>query len=174
MKRHPLANLAKAAVSTYIRDNIIIGPPVGLPQRYLIEKAGTFVTIAQNNNLRGCIGTYLPTKENIAQEVIHNAISAATGDPRFGKITREELPSLEYEVYILEKPTQVQNISELNPKIYGIIVIGSDSGRSGLLLPGLKGINDVKQQLSIASDKAGIDLEKETVAIYKFKSEKYR
>jgi len=97
---HPLVKLAKQAVESYIQEGKIITPPADLPLEYLQKKAAVFVSLHQNNELRGCIGTYLPTKENIAQEVIANAIAAASEDPRFNPITKEDLPNLKYEVYI--------------------------------------------------------------------------
>jgi len=56
------------------------------------EQAGVFVSIhKKNGDLRGCIGTFEPQEKNIAAEVINNAVSAATHDPRFHPITPEEL-----------------------------------------------------------------------------------
>ena len=119
---NPYVELTKQAVETYIKEGKIISPPLGLPSEILNIKSGTFVTVKKNNELRGCIGTYLPTRENIAQEIIHNAVAAATEDYRFGPIQKEELPSLSYTVYILDLPELVKDIKELDPKIYGIIV----------------------------------------------------
>lgn len=184
-----LVELAKIAVEKYIKERKIISLPPDVDQRYLKEKAGTFVTIEKNGKLRGCIGTYLPTKENVAKETISNAIVAATEDYRFGPISKEELPSLSYTVYILSKPERVKDIKELNPKKYGIIVkttpITSPNGtdvvfngriplKSGLLLPGLKGIDTPKQQISIACQKGGIDPRREKIIIYRFTVEKYQ
>jgi len=88
---HSLVLLAKKAVENYIKKGKVIDPPADLPEEFLKQRAGTFVTIEKNNQLRGCIGTYLPTKENIAQEVISNAIAAATKDDRFDPVQEEEL-----------------------------------------------------------------------------------
>ena len=99
-----LPQLAKLALETYIKEGKVILPPPGLPERFLQEKRGTFVTLEKKGQLRGCIGTYLPTKENIALEVISNAIAAGTKDWRFGPVKEEELPFLSYTVYILQKP----------------------------------------------------------------------
>ncbi len=168
---HPLVDLAKKAVENYVKNGKVIEPPAGLPEECLKKKAGTFVTIEKNNDLRGCIGTYLPTEENIAQEVISNAIAAATRDDRFGPIQKEELPLLSYTVYVLNKPEIVKDLKELNPKKYGVIV---QSGfKSGLLLPDLEGVNTIKEQLFIACQKAGIDPTVEPVTVYKFSTKKY-
>lgn len=181
---HSLVSLAKKAVETYIKEEKIISVPENFPQEFLNKKAGTFVTIEKNGELRGCIGTYLPTKENIAKEVISNAIAAATEDDRFDPVKKEELPDLAYTVYILNEPQPVKNLKDpkkfseenfrragLDPQKYGIIV---QSGfKSGLLLPDLEGVDTMEKQFFIACQKAGIDPTHEPVAVYKFTAKKY-
>jgi AmmeMemoRadiSam system protein A len=165
-------SLAKSAVENYVKEGKVISLPAALPKELLTRRAGTFVTIEKNDKLRGCIGTYLPTKENIAKEVISNAIAAATKDDRFGPVQKEELPKLSYAVYILSEPELVKNVKELNPKKFGIIV---QSGfKSGLLLPDLEGVDTIEQQISIACQKGGIDPTSEPIAIYKFTAKKYQ
>lgn len=169
---HSLVLLAKKAVENYIKKGKVIDPPADLPEEFLKQRAGTFVTIEKNNQLRGCIGTYLPTKENIAQEVISNAIAAATKDDRFDPVQEEELSLLSYTVYVLNKPEIIKDLKELDPQKYGIIV---QSGfKSGLLLPDLEGVNTSEEQLFIACQKAGIDPTREPITIYKFTTEKYQ
>jgi len=182
-----LVELVKKTVETYINEGKIISPPDDLPKEFLKRKAGTFVTIEKNGNLRGCIGTYLPTRKHIAEEIIYNSIAAATEDYRFGPVENEELPYLSYTVYILNEPELVKDIKELDPKKYGIIVKTvpiSSSGdvvfdghfvaKTGLLLPDLEGIDTIEQQISIACQKGGIDPAREKILIYKFTVEKYR
>ncbi|MDI6591785.1 MAG: AmmeMemoRadiSam system protein A [Patescibacteria group bacterium] len=186
---HPYVELAKKAVETYIKKGEIISFLDKLPKEAFEKKAGTFVTIEKNGELRGCIGTYLPTKENIGKEIIYNAIAAATEDYRFGPIQKEELSSLSYTVYILSKPELVKDIKELDPKKYGIIVktvpITYSNGtdvvfnshfvpKSGLLLPDLEGVDTIEKQISIACQKGGIDPTREKILIYKFTAEKYQ
>jgi len=163
----PYVLLAKSAVESYVRDKKIIKPAKNFPAK----KSGVFVTIENRGKLRGCIGTYLPTRESITQEIIHNAIAAATEDYRFGPIQKEELPELFYTVYILSEPELVKNIAELDPKKYGIIV--KTGAKSGLLLPNLERIDTIEQQISLACQKARINPENETIIIYKFTAEKY-
>jgi len=175
---HPLVKLAKLAVEEYIGEEKIISPPRDFPSEFLIKKSGTFVTIEKDKKLRGCIGTYLPTQDNIAEEVIQNAISAATKDPRFFPITKEELPELSYVVYILHPPELVNDISKLDPKKYGVIVKTipkeGEMQKSALLLPDLEGVETVEDQLSIACQKGGIDPATEEMVIYRFKVNKYQ
>lgn len=124
----------------------------------------------ETEELRGCIGTYLPAQPDIAQEIIHNAIEAATQDPRFPPITPDELSSLTYSVDILSKP-QLTTKNGLDPKRYGVIVQARD-GRRGLLLPDLEGVEAVEQQISICRQKAGIT-ENESVTLYRFTVERH-
>lgn len=179
--------LAKSAVENYIKEKKIILPSKNLPKEFFTKKSGVFVTIEKESQLRGCIGTYLPTKENIAKEIISNAIAAATEDYRFGLIQKEEFSELSYTVYILNKPELIKDIKELNPKKYGIIVKtmpisypetdvmfnGHAAPKSGLLLPDLEGIDTSEKQISIACQKAGIEPGREKIIIYKFTVEKY-
>lgn len=185
---HPLVNLAKNSVEAFVKKGIIISPPEDLPEEFLEIKSGTFVTIERENQLRGCIGTYLPTRNNIAEEVIYNAIAAAREDYRFAQVQEDELNCLSYTVYILSKPELVKNIFKLNPKEEGIIVRNTPIApeesevifdgvivyKCGLLLPDLEGVNTVEKQISIACQKAGIDPQKEKIIIYKFTVRKYK
>ncbi len=160
----PLVKLAKDAVETYVRTGRIIAPPENIPEEWKV-RAGAFVSLKKNRQLRGCIGTISPATESLAHEVIRNAIAAATEDPRFMPVTEEELPELTYSVDILSKPEKVKDLNELDPKKYGVIV--SKGLRKGLLLPDLEGVNTVAEQLSIALMKAGIR-EDEDFEVYKF------
>jgi len=199
-----LPELAKLSVETYIKEGKIIEPPADLSEEFLQKKSGVFVTIEENGKLRGCIGTYLPTKINIAEEIIHNAIAAAAEDYRFGPIHDKELNSLSYTVYILSEPKPVKNIKQLNPKKFGIIVKTTPFAypseakggeeiylldypnenvewfdchvpfKSGLLLPDLEGIDTIEKQIFIACQKGGINPAKEKIIIYKFTVEKYQ
>ncbi len=168
---HPLVRLAKKSVEAYLREKRVVSPPLDLPKEFLEKRAGTFVTIEKSGQLRGCIGTYLPTRDNIAQEVIHNAIAAASEDWRFGPVDKGELPELSYIVYVLGRPELVKSKKELDPKKYGVIV--RSGAKTGLLLPDLKGVDTVEKQISISCQKAGIDPLSENFSLYKFKAEKY-
>lgn len=121
------------------------------------SQAGAFVSLHHLGRLRGCIGTIYGTKECLGDEIIANAIQAATSDPRFPPVTMEEMERLEVKVDVLGEMETVTEGMELNVQKYGIMV---ESGyRRGLLLPALEGIGSVDQQLSIVLDKAGISRE---------------
>jgi AmmeMemoRadiSam system protein A len=164
-----VVELAKAAVEAYVRDkNVLV--PENITEE-MKEQAGVFVSIKKHGNLRGCIGTFEPTKENIAEEVVSNAISSAMADYRFSPIIASELDELTYSVDILTRPEPVKNISELDPKKYGVIV---ESGfRRGLLLPDLEGVNTVAEQIQICRVKAGIS-SGEPVTLYRFEVRRFK
>jgi AmmeMemoRadiSam system protein A len=167
---NPYCQLAKDTVEVFIKSGKKIESDKNLPEIFFTKKAGVFVSIHNKEELRGCIGTYLPTKDNITKEIISSAISACK-DSRFLPIEINELPFLSYEVYILEEPKMIENFDELNPKRYGILV--QSHGRSGLLLPDLEGVNTIEQQIEISCQKAGINPEEEKISIFKFLAKKY-
>ena len=168
---NPYIELAKIAVENYVGEGSVIEPPKSLPKEFFERKSGVFITIEKDGRLRGCIGTYLPVRDSIAEEIIYNAIAAATEDYRFGAIKKVELPRLSYTVYILQKPERVLDIAELDPKKFGIIVKAGE--KSGLLLPDLEGVNTVAEQIAICCEKGGIMLKQANVEIYKFTAEKH-
>jgi AmmeMemoRadiSam system protein A len=137
-----------------VENGTVIEIPSWVSEDMIQNKAGAFVTIKKSGKLRGCIGTILPDKENVAAEIIYNAISAGTRDPRFNPIKKEEISDLVYSVDILREPENIDSLNELDVKRYGVIV--KAGGRSGLLLPNLEGIDTVEEQVSIALEKAGI------------------
>ena len=146
--------LARKSLETYIRDGETIAVPEGLPEEMLKTRAGAFVSIHKHGKLRGCIGTIAPTTENVAQEIIRNAISASTQDPRFDPITAEELKWLEIHVDVLGEPERISSPAELDVRRYGVIV--SCGYKRGLLLPDLDGVDTPEQQISIAMKTGGI------------------
>lgn len=156
MKNDPCLKLAKQSIEHYSKTGSILEAPKDLPKEMLENCAGVFVSIhKKSGELRGCIGTFLPTRKNIAEEIIHNAVSAATEDYRFPPITLNELADLVFSVDILSKPKPVANDFPLDPKIYGLIVSNAN-GRRGLLLPDIDGVNTPEEQISICKMKAGI------------------
>jgi uncharacterized protein len=167
---HKLVELAQKSVREFIRNRKEIPQPKELTPE-MTAKAGVFVSIKKGGNLRGCIGTFMPCTENVADEIIKNAISAATQDPRFDPVTEDELNDLEYSVDVLSPPEKVSDISELDPKKYGVIVV--HGSRKGLLLPDLEGVDSVEEQLRIAKMKAWINPD-EKVEIFRFMVARYR
>ena len=164
-KCDPWVQLAWQSVESYVRSRRVIGVPDGLPAALTDTRAGAFVSIHKQGRLRGCIGTIAPTQTSLAEEIIRNAISASTRDPRFDPIRADELKWLEISVDVLGAPEDIASEAELDVKRYGVIV--SRGGRRGLLLPDLDGVDTVEQQVAIARQKAGIGPE-EAVALQRF------
>ncbi|MBQ3323125.1 MAG: AmmeMemoRadiSam system protein A [Firmicutes bacterium] len=146
--------LARASLESYILRREKMKIPEDLPEEMTRTRAGAFVSIHKDGALRGCIGTIGPTTGCVAQEIIDNAISASTRDPRFPAISPDELKYLEINVDVLGEPEDIESKEQLDPKRYGVIV--SSVGKRGLLLPDLEGIDTVEQQIEIAKQKAGI------------------
>jgi MEMO1 family protein len=151
-KGSELPTLARRAVETFIREGLILEAPADA----FDQPMACFVSIkTTEGDLRGCIGTIEPTKETLAEELIANAINAATRDPRFPPVTQKELAGLLYSVDVLSTP-EPATFEELDPATYGVIVEDGAGLRRGLLLPDLKGIETAEQQVEIAARKAGI------------------
>jgi len=146
--------LAWQSIKHYLEHGTQLPIPSGLSSE-LCGQAGVFVSLKKNGELRGCIGTFAPTRESVAAEIIANAISAAMEDPRFWPVAADELPELIISVDILSAPERVDSLTALDPKRYGVIV--KRGRRSGLLLPDLEGVDTIEDQVSIAMSKAGID-----------------
>ena len=148
--------LARLAVEAFVRDGerIELSEPV---EGILAERAGVFVTLrTRSGALRGCIGTVIPVHPTIAYEIIQNAISAATHDPRFPPVRPDELPDLSYGVDVLSPPEPIGGVEDLDPSQYGVIIETLDGRRRGLLLPRIAGINSAEEQWQAVHLKAGI------------------
>ncbi len=170
MMMDPIVALAKETVEKYVRTGKRISPPPELTPE-MKEKAGVFVSIHKKGELRGCIGTFEPQEKNVAAEVITNAISSATRDPRFPPIGPEELKDLDYSVDVLTSPEPVEDESQLDPKKYGVIV--ACGWRRGLLLPDLEGVDTADYQIDICRQKGGIGPD-EPVQLYRFEVKRYK
>lgn len=164
----PLVKLARETVEGYVKEGTIPSPKNITTE--MEGKAGVFVSIHKGDQLRGCIGTIGPTEENIACEIIQNAVSAATKDPRFPPVSPSELTELNYKVDVLTEPEEIKGIDQLDPKKYGVIV---EAGwRRGLLLPDLEGVDSIDYQIEICRAKAGIG-PSEPVKLYRFEVKRY-
>jgi AmmeMemoRadiSam system protein A/AmmeMemoRadiSam system protein B len=150
-----LPALARMAVETFV----ISGKQIPAPQNaagLLSARAACFVSIkTRTGDLRGCIGTIEPAKQTLAEEVIANALNAATRDPRFDQVSADELPHLHYSVDILSA-AEPAAFEDLDPATYGVIVEDESSSFRGLLLPDIEGVDTTTKQVEIAARKAGI------------------
>ena len=163
--------LAKETLEAYVRDRKRLNVPEWVPPELKNKRAGVFVSLKTGGMLRGCIGTIGPTCVNIAEEIINNAISAGTCDPRFPEVRPEELNELVYSVDVLGASEKIDSIKELDVKRYGVIV--TSGFRRGLLLPDLEGVDTPEQQVEIALQKAGIRV-KEPYEMERFEVVRYK
>lgn len=163
--------LARLGLETYVRTGRRAAPPDGLPTELLHTCAGAFVSLKQHGLLRGCIGTIAPTAGSLAEEILRNAVSAGTDDPRFPPVTAEELPELVYSVDVLSKAEEIGSPGELDARRYGVIV--QSGGRRGLLLPDLEGVSSAEEQIAIARQKAGIH-PSEPIRLFRFEVVRHR
>ena len=166
---NPHTELAKAAIRAYVErgevaainadGSISVNGESGAGGNIdysplLNDRAGVFVSIKKTGALRGCIGTISPIRDNLAEEIVDNAISACSRDPRFEPVTPDELCDLSISVDVLSEAEPIESIHELDVIRYGVIV--SKGRRRGLLLPNLEGVDTVEEQVRIALSKAGI------------------
>lgn len=163
--------LARNAVETFVLTDSQIKPPPRQAE-VLTGRAACFVSIkTTTGELRGCIGTVEPTCGTLAEEVIVNAIHAASRDPRFTPVSAAELPLLRYSVDVLSAP-EPTTFAELDPKHYGVIVENESGGKRGLLLPDIEGVATAAKQVEIAAGKAGIPIDK-PVRLSRFRVQRF-
>jgi len=163
-----IVQLARKAVERYVQQGKIFRPRKLTAD--MKQRAGVFVSIKKHGELRGCIGTFVPTRTNVADEIVANAISSATQDPRFMPVEPSELGDLEYSVDVLTEPEPVRSADQLDARKYGVIV---ECGyRRGLLLPDLPGVDKVEEQIEICRAKAGISAG-EPIRLYRFRVKRF-
>lgn len=162
--------LARESLTNYLINGDHMEVPSYISSEMKETKTGVFVTLKKEGTLRGCIGTIFPRTENIAEEIIRNAIEAGIHDPRFSPVEEAELKELEFSVDVLTRPEKALE-TELDPKRYGIIV--RSGVKTGLLLPDLEGVDTVKKQLEIALQKGNIS-KNENYTIEKFEVARHR
>ena len=158
--------LARQTIEAYVGERRQISIPKDLPEEMYESRAGVFVSLKEEGRLRGCIGTIAPVQKNIAEEIIANAISASTKDPRFHPVQPDELDKLVYSVDVLGTPEAITSPDELDVKRYGVIV--TKGRKRGLLLPNLDGVDTVEDQITIAKQKAGISTYDDDVQLERF------
>jgi AmmeMemoRadiSam system protein A len=165
----PHVTLALQAISAYVSAGKTVVPPAELSEE-LSGRAGVFVSLKKHGELRGCIGTIAPTQPTLAHEIVENAISAATRDPRFLPVEPDEIATLTCSVDVLFPAEPIDDVCHLDPIKYGVIV---ECGmRRGLLLPNLEGVDTVQGQIDIACRKAMIR-PGEPIRLYRFEVKRY-
>lgn len=170
MGTHPYVSLARESVGHFLNHHTKLPCPDPLSQD-LQARTGAFVSIKKKRQLRGCIGTLEPSEANLAVEIIENALKAALHDPRFSPVSVEELEDLSYSVDVLRPLEKISSTSELDPKVYGLVV--RSNSKQGVLLPDLEGVDSIEDQIRICRDKGKIAND-EPLEMYRFRVDRYR
>ena len=170
---HPLVRLAAAAIETFLSHQRIAEPPAALYAEWpeALRPAGVFVCLKRESRLRGCIGTTEPLHDTLAVEVIHNAIGAATRDPRFPAVCLSELQELDISIDVLGPSEPVPGLDALDHRRYGIVLRSGE--RRSVLLPDIEGINSVAEQIAAAREKAGLGRH-DRIELLRFEVTRYR
>lgn len=167
-----IIGLARNAVEAYVLGRRVVEPPPFPETSPLGRPSACFVCIkTRARELRGCIGTVEPERGTLAEEVVSNAVKAATRDPRFPPVASDELPSLVYSVDVLGnlEPTRFE---DLDPVTFGVVVTDQSGARRGLLLPDIESIETADQQVGVAARKAGIK-PGEPLRLYRFRTRRF-
>lgn len=164
--------LARQSIETFVLSGELMKTPENV-SGILSERCACFVSIkTRSRDLRGCIGTIEPARQTLAEEIIVNAVNAASRDPRFPPVSPDELPNLVYSVDILAAP-EAATFEGLDPEIYGVIVEDESGWCRGLLLPDIEGVDTAAKQVEIAARKAGIP-PGATLKLWRFRVVRYR
>lgn len=165
-----VTELARKSIVYFLEHKALLPLPENLPQNLLTTQAGCFVSLHKGKALRGCIGTMCACQDSLAEEIIYNAVTAANEDPRFPAVRQDEVAELDISVDVLGELEDISSPAELDPQRYGVYV--QRGRRSGVLLPRLKGVETIEEQLDIALAKAGIAAE-EDFALSRFEVRRY-
>lgn len=157
--------LARYTIEAFVETGTLPKMPEGLPEELCQNRAGAFVSLKEDGRLRGCIGTIQSVRDSLAEEIMHNAVSACSEDPRFSPVEAWEVDRLTISVDVLGETEKISSPEELDVYRYGVIV--KKGARRGLLLPNLEGVDTVEEQIAIAKQKAGIK-EYESVELERF------
>ncbi len=127
MSIEPLGHALLTIARNSIEEEFGMKPRTVTSHPDLARLAATFVTLTQNGQLRGCIGS-LEARRPLATDVAENAVAAAFSDPRFPPLRRGELEQTRIEVSLLDKPQPMKFADEddalrqLCPGVDGLIL----------------------------------------------------
>lgn len=107
-------------------------PPPAVGAAILERRAGAFVTLTVQRELRGCIG-YSGTRGRLGDVIVECARAAALDDPRFPPVSVPELTAIAVEVSVLTPLSGTRDPALIEVGRHGLYV--SHHGRRGLLLP---------------------------------------
>jgi len=129
-QKNKLLKIARESITNYIREGRRLD--LKIEDSDLNREQGAFVTLRKNFKLRGCIGR-VESKQPLYKVVAEMAIQSAVSDPRFSKLTEDELDEITIEISVMANPERVNNIEEIKVGTHGLII--RKEFHSGLLLP---------------------------------------
>ncbi|MDD5495637.1 MAG: AmmeMemoRadiSam system protein B, partial [Candidatus Omnitrophica bacterium] len=146
--------IARESITSFVKD----GKRMQFTEKdpILNEPMGAFVTLHENGELRGCIGNMIG-KGPLYQTVASMAIEAATGDPRFSRLTPQEIDKIDIEISVLSPLKKVSNYTEVKIPGHGVLV--RRGFMSGVYLPQVAdetGWNRDEFLTSLCGHKAGL------------------
>lgn len=125
-QKKSLIKIARDTIQTYLETGKALKITETDPR--LLKKEGAFVTLRKNGALRGCIGQIIG-QEPLCLTVRDMAISAATEDPRFKPVDKDEIKDIDIEVSVLSVPQRIRDVNEIQMGVHGVIVArGSNHG----------------------------------------------
>jgi MEMO1 family protein len=129
-KEH-LLHYARQSIAYYLKNKKeMIMPLSDVPQFNV--PAAVFVTLTENGNLRGCIGT-MDSRTTLLDAIINFATAAAFEDHRFSPLTEEELKDIKIEISILSPMVKVESYRDVQKGKHGVLIKKGHS--SGTYLP---------------------------------------
>jgi len=129
-QREELLAMARGALEAYLEDGSTAAYETD--DAALTRRSAAFVTLRQNGELRGCIGTThadLP----LYQVVRETALAAATQDPRFRPLAADELADVTVEISVLSPFRRVTDVDQIEVGTHGLMIL--QGNHQGLLLP---------------------------------------
>ncbi len=155
-EKQMIVDIAKACVHYSVQyDQLAKVDYDTVPEKFK-EQCAVFVTLEKNGHLRGCIGDIIPQRPLI-DSLIHRAYSAALEDPRFPKVTVEELPYIDVEVSVLSPLAPIISYKDIEVGKHGVIL--QKGKNSAVFLPHVateQGWNREEMLLHLAQ-KAGLN-----------------
>ena len=153
-QRKRLLEIARESIASYVRD----GKRKTFTEKdpLLNQNMGAFVTLHEAGELRGCIGNMVG-QGPLYKTVADMAVEAATGDPRFQKLSPKEIDKIKIEISVLSPLKKVGSADEIKIPGHGVIV--RQGYRSGVYLPQVAtetGWNKEEFLTSLCAHKAGI------------------
>jgi len=127
-----LLELARNTIVSFLSHRSLPTVPEKSLNTNLTMKAGAFVTLKKNGELRGCIGNFA-SQNPLHQTIQEMAISSAIRDTRFTPVTIREMDRIDIEISVLTPLKRISSIDEFRLGKDGIYI--RKGNRSGTFLP---------------------------------------